>query len=97
MSSVDLKSPLLHAKFQDHRTLVLEKMFYHIRTRRLPRSCDQGKCLKTYVPSSQGGFTLNLALTSKVVTQEKRFEQKDHIHVNRPSAGADTPYGLKCI
>ena len=25
MSSVDLKSPMLHAKFQDHRTLVLEK------------------------------------------------------------------------
>ena len=59
-SSVDLWSPMLDAKFQDHKALVLEKNFFFTIYGHGGHPCHLTKVIiifLNYVPSSQGGFT----------------------------------------
>ena len=44
-----------------------------------------------FVPTSQNGPTLNLALIGQAVYEKKMFENNGHIHVYSPGAGADNP------
>ena len=60
---------MLHAKFQDHSSGSGEdfKGFYLIWAWQPSWSCDQDDFYKIYVPTTQEGSTLNLALIGHAV------------------------------
>ena len=65
----------MHGTFYDHRTLVSGgddfKGFGHMWAWRPSWSCDQDHFYKIYVPTSQRGSILNLALKGHVVSEQK--------------------------
>ena len=75
---VELESPMLNAKFQDHRTSGSGEVDF---LRFLPYMgmaailvMWPGPFIYTFVPPSQGGSTYNLALIGQAVSEEKIFE-----------------------
>ena len=50
---------------------------------------------QTFVSSTQGGSTYNLALISKAVSEEKISEKNCHLHVSCPRAGVHNTLGSK--
>ena len=82
---------MLHAKFQDHRTISSEgedfEGFYHIWAWRLSRSCDLDHLYKV-------SFPLYKEAPHEIQADaEKMFENNGHIHVYSPGTGTDNPLG----
>ena len=94
---VELRYIMLHAKFQDHRTIssVGEdfRRFLSYMGMAATLVMWPGPIIYTFFPPSQGGSKWNLALIGQAVSQEKMFENNGHIHVYSPRAGADNPLG----
>ena len=86
---LELESLMLHAKFQIQRTWFWDffsSVFHHKRALSPSWSCDLDHLYKPSFHPSQGGSTLNLALTSQVVS-EKMFK-----HYKRTMDARDFEY-----